>query len=383
MTTLVTPRKPPAAGRRNSTAAWRFIDVTLVASVLALSGFGLLMVYSATRRKVAITGGNPYVFVEKQAVFVALGIAVMIIISLIDYQHFRSFGHILYGATILLLAALIPLGSTRKGTQAWFQFGPFQLQPSEFAKITMIICVALYLASVREDLDSRRIITCLALIGLPLALIYLQPDLGTSLVFIAFLFAMLLVAGARSKHLIMLAAIGVLAIVTVLQLGVLKQYQVDRLTAFLDSSSNTRTSTYNLNQSKIAIGSGGLHGKGLFQGTQTNLSYVPEQQTDFIFTVVGEELGFIGSATLLSLFGIVIWRVWRTAALARDSLGTLLCVGVLGMFMFQIFENVGMTMGIMPITGIPLPFMSYGGSAIIACFAAIGIVLNVHMRRFR
>ncbi|MBV9411997.1 MAG: FtsW/RodA/SpoVE family cell cycle protein, partial [Acidimicrobiia bacterium] len=174
----------------------------------------------------------------------------------------------------------------------------------------------------------------------------------------------------------------VIGMVAVVQLGVLKQYQVDRLTAFANPTNDPQHTAYNLAQAKAAIGSGGLFGKGLFKGTQTNLSFVPEQQTDFIFTVVGEELGFVGAFTLLALFAVVVWRTWRTATLARDLFGTLLCVGILAMFVFQIFENVGMTMGIMPITGIPLPFMSYGGSSTVANFAAVGLVLNVHMRRF-
>lgn len=383
MASTVAPRKPPAAGRSHANAPWRYVDVTLVASVLAICGLGLLMIYSATRRKVELTGGNPYLFMEKQAIFMLVGIAIMICIALIDYQHLRNFALAIYGVSVLMLMALIPLGSTKKGTQAWFQMGPFQLQPSEMVKVAMIVVIAAFAAGHQGEMNSRRLFGLLALAGLPLALIYLQPDLGTALVFIAFLFVMLLMAGAKAKHLAILSAAGLAAIIIVLQLGVLKQYQVDRLTAFLDSSNDTRRSAYNLNQSKIAIGSGGLSGKGLFQGTQTNLSYVPEQQTDFIFTVVGEELGFIGSATLLALYGIVIWRIWRTAALSRDDFGALVCIGILAMFMFQVFENMGMAMGIMPITGIPLPFMSYGGSSVIASFAAIGLVLNVHMRRYR
>jgi rod shape determining protein RodA len=178
-----------------------------------------------------------------------------------------------------------------------------------------------------------------------------------------------------------LGAIGLIGVTAVLHFGALQQYQKDRLTAFLDSKSNV-TATYNLNQSKIAIGSGGVSGKGLFKGTQTNLSYVPEQQTDFIFTAVGEQLGLVGSVLLLSLFVLIVWRTWRAATTARDPTGTLICVGVLAMLVFQTFENVGMTMGIMPITGIPLPFMSYGGSAIVCSFAAVGLVLNVQMRRY-
>jgi rod shape determining protein RodA len=194
--------------------------------------------------------------------------------------------------------------------------------------------------------------------------------------------AVLLVAGTRPRHMAVLALLGITAIVLVVQLGLLKDFQRDRLTAFLDPQSDTQRSSYNLRQSQIAIAAGGVAGRGLFQGTQTNLSFVPEQHTDFIFTAVGEELGFIGGVSLLGFFGVMMWRIWRAAVLSRDQFGRLVCVGVLAMLVFQIFENVGMTMGITPITGIPLPFMSYGGSAMIASFVGIGLVLNVHMRRF-
>jgi rod shape determining protein RodA len=222
----------------------------------------------------------------------------------------------------------------------------------------------------------------LLLAALPMGLIYLQPDLGTDLVIGAIIVGILVVAGARVRHIAVLFLLVAVAMVAVVQLGVLKQYQLDRLGAFLDPKGDTQRAAYNLEQSKTAIGAGGLLGKGLGKGTQTNLSFVPEQSTDFIFTVVGEELGFVGGITLLALFAIVVWRTWRTATLSRDLFGTLVCVGVLAMLVFQIFENVGMTMGIMPITGIPLPLMSYGGSATLGSFAAIGLVLNVHMRRF-
>jgi rod shape determining protein RodA len=179
-----------------------------------------------------------------------------------------------------------------------------------------------------------------------------------------------------------LTLLGLIGVVAVLQLGILKTYQIDRLTAFMDPAGDPQRSAYNLRQSQIAIAAGGMTGKGVFKGTQTNLSFVPEQHTDFIFTAVGEELGFVGATTLLALFAIVLWRTWRAAALAKDEFGTLICVGVLAMLLFQIFENVGMTMGITPIAGIPLPFVSYGGSAMLSCFAGVGLVLNVAMRRY-
>jgi rod shape determining protein RodA len=374
---------PGPSRRANPAAPWHHVDTTLMASVVAIASLGLLMVYSATHKKLEDAGLDSAQYVKKQALFVLLGVGVMILIASIDYRIYRDFAPVIYvGGMTLLLFVLTPLGSTVRGTQAWYQLGPFQLQPSEFAKVMVIICGATYAALQRGEFDGTRVATLIAIVGAPMAVVYLQPDLGTALVFVAILMGLLLVAGARPRHLVVVILLGVVGVVGVFQLGVVKQYQLDRLGAFLDPQHDQRQSAYNLHQSTIAIGSGGLRGKGLFKGSQTNLSYVPEQRTDFIFTVVGEELGLLGSAVLLALFAIVVWRTWRAAALAKDLYGTLVCVGVLGMLVFQIFENVGMTMGIMPITGIPLPFVSYGGSATLASFAGIGLVLNVHMRRF-
>jgi rod shape determining protein RodA len=211
----------------------------------------------------------------------------------------------------------------------------------------------------------------------------LQPDLGTALVFVAVTMGMLLVAGARARHIVVLTAVGVIGVVGILTSDVLEDYQRDRLTNFLGAEeADVQDGGYNSDQSKAAIASGSVNGKGLFEGTQTRLGFVPEQHTDFIFTAVGEELGFVGSATVLGLLALICVRIWRTAQIASDRLGMLICVGVLSMLVFQIFQNIGMTMGIMPITGITLPFMSYGGSSVIASWLAIGLVLNVHMRRF-
>jgi rod shape determining protein RodA len=221
----------------------------------------------------------------------------------------------------------------------------------------------------------------LALIGVPAGLIMLQPDVGSTMVFGAIALGMLVIAGATPRHLVVLFLIATIGIIGVFEGGFIKDYQRDRLTSFA-SGEQKSSAHYNAEQAETAIGAGGFSGAGLFHGTQTKLRYVPYQQSDFIFTVVGEELGFIGGATLLLLYAAMAWRIWRAANVARDTFGTLLCVGVLSMLLFQIFENMGMTMGIMPITGIPLPFLSYGGSSTIAEFAAIGIVLNVHTRRF-
>jgi len=368
--------------RDNAASPWRHVDLSLAGAVLLLSSFGLLMIYSATRSRLEEAGTDPQYYLQRQAMFVAIGLGAMVATSVIDYRKFRDFAPVIYVGTVGLLALVLLFGAENKGQQASFEFGAFQLQPSEFAKVALVVCLAAYVSSVRGEIDGRRMLAILGLAGVPMGMIYLQPDLGTSLVFGAILLGMLLVSGAKARHLVALLVVAVIAVVGVVNLGVLKEYQYDRLTSFLEPEADTDRSAYNLAQSKTAIGSGGITGKGLFQGTQTNLSYVPEQHTDFIFTAVGEQLGLIGSALVLAVFALVAWRTWRSAALAKDVAGTLICVGVLAMLTFQIFENVGMSMGIMPITGIPLPFLSYGGSSTIATFAAIGLVLNVHMRRF-
>ncbi|MEY4008451.1 MAG: hypothetical protein RLZZ467_1518, partial [Gemmatimonadota bacterium] len=341
-----------------------------------------LMIYSATRNGLAGSTGPTY-YLQRQIIFVVLGIGIMVGAILIDYRRMREWAPAIYVVTILLLALVMtPLGSSTLGSQARFSIGPIAIQPSEFAKFAVILIVAAYSAVHRGDLGGRHLMTVLAIVAPSLGLVMLQPDLGTALVIGTIVLAILAVAGAKGRHLAVLALIGITGTVVAVNVGVLKPYQVDRLTAFLDQNGDQQRTTYNLEQSKTAIGNGGVTGQGLFKGSQTSLGHVPEQHTDFIFTAVGEELGFVGAGLLLALFGIVVWRSWRTAALSNDFFGTLLCVGVVAMLAFQIFENVGMTMGIMPITGLPLPFMSYGGSSALVSFACVGLVANVSMRRF-
>jgi len=340
------------------------------------------MIYSATRNGLVGDTGATY-YLQRQVIFVVLGVGIMAGAILIDYHRMREWAPAIYGVTILMLALVItPLGSSTLGSQARFAVGPIAIQPSEFAKFSIILILAAYCAVHRGDLGGRHLVTVLAIVAPSLGLVMLQPDLGTALVIGVVVLAILAVAGAKGRHLAVLALIGITGAVVAVNLGVLKPYQVDRLTAFLDQNGDQQRTTYNLEQSKTAIGNGGVTGQGLFKGSQTSLGHVPEQHTDFIFTAVGEELGFVGAGLLLVLFGIVVWRSWRTAVLSNDFFGTLLCVGVVAMLAFQIFENVGMTMGIMPITGIPLPFMSYGGSSALVSFACVGLVANVSMRRF-
>jgi len=378
--------RPMANFRTNTASPFRHVDLVLVASVLTVSLFGALMVYSTTRGPVP-----PYEsgYLKRVLVFIVLGTGIMAGAALFDYRKLKDFWPFIYGLSIFMLVmVLVPgIGSRTKGTQGWFQLPGFQLQPSELAKLAMIIGFAGLASQFRGDLDNNRVLMLLGICGAPMFFVLLQPDLGTTLVSVAVSFALLAVAGVRGRILGGLALAAILGTTLVLTSGVLKDYQVARLTTYVrqDETAVTKIdeeSRYNLDQSKRAIGAGGLTGQGLFNGSQTRLEIVPEQRTDFIFSAVGEQLGFIGSGVLLALMGTIVWRVWRAAQLARDEFGTLLCTGIMVMLVVQIFENVGMTMGIMPITGIPLPFVSYGGSALLTMFLSMGLVLSVHMRRF-
>jgi rod shape determining protein RodA len=385
-TTYTSTRRaaPGALGtmRRNPASPWRHIDLVLLGSVLAVAALGCLMVFSSTRGRDP-SSFDTY-FLMRQLVFVSAGAVLMLGVTLVDYRRFRELVPLIYaGAVVLLVLVISPLGSERKGAQRWFELGGFQLQPAEIAKLAVILAIAAVLAQFEQEIDLRRLLIVLAVPGLPFVLFMLQPDLGSALVFVAVSMGTLLIGGVRTRHIVALTIVGLIGVGVVLSSGMLEEYQRCRLTSFLDRQEEScEGGAYNQDQSLVAIGSGSVLGKGLFQGTQTRLDIVPEQHTDFIFTAVGEELGFIGSATLLALLSIIAWRIWRTAQLARDPFGTLVCVGVLCMFVFQVFENMGMAMGIMPVTGIPLPFMSYGGSATLASFLAVGLVLNIHMRRF-
>lgn len=367
------------ARHRDMNAAWRHIDVALCVFIALAQILGSILVYSATRLR-----PDPTEYISKHLMFVALGAVAMMVMAAIDYQWLARMGWLVYvGAVGLLGAVLVPgVGSVHKSIRAWFDIGPLQIQPAEIAKVAVIIAVAAYMGS-RSAVRLKELAVALAMFGLPMGLIMLQPDLGTTLVFVVIAVGMLVVAGTPFRYLALLVLVGIVGIVGILQSDTLDAYQKDRLTAFASPDSVSATARYNTERAQEAIATGGLTGKGLFNGPQTKGGFVPEQQTDFIFTVAGEELGFAGSALLIMLLGGVMWRVWRAAQLAHDQVGRLMCVGVLCMFGFHIFENVGMALGIMPVTGIPLPFVSYGGSAIIASYAAAGLVLNVHMRRYR
>jgi rod shape determining protein RodA len=349
------------------------VDGVLVFAVGLVAVMGSFMVYSATRHNPDTDG-----LIFRHIVFVLVGLAMMAGVSLVDYRRVTDWWQVIYGLSIItLVGVLTPLGATINGTSGWYRVGPVSLQPAELAKLGTIIAVAGYLGAA-DRVDLRRLATSLGLLGVPLGITLLQPDLGSALVFVAIAAGMLVVGGVRLRHLLVLVVVGILAVVVLLTSGMLDDYQQDRITSFATPNGQS----YNVTQAQTAISSGGLTGYGYGQGPQTRGGFVPVQESDFIFTVAGEEWGFVGAAILVAALGAMVWRIWRAAQLASDKTGTLLCVGILSMFLFHIFENVGMTIGIMPVTGIPLPFVSYGGSSVMASFVAVGLVQSVHMHRF-
>jgi len=379
------PRRVPAKTRVGENSPVRHLDLPLVGAALGLAVLGLLMIYSSTHRSAAEFGASPTLYLKKQLVFLVLGLIGMVVATVIDYGLAQAYAPIFYlGAVFLLLLVRTPIGSSALGAQRWFQIAGFQFSPSLFSRLAVAGMLAAVLADMKGDLSLRDVCRVVSLAAIPMFLVFIQPDIGTTIILATIMVAQLVVAGTRVRYLVVLALTALVAIVGAFQLHIIKEYQIERLTSFLDSSgtSQSATASYNLQQSEIAIGAGGLTGTGYLRGSQTNLDFVPEQHTDFIFTVVGEELGFAGAALLMVLFAILLWRTYRIAAQARDPFGTYLAAGIAAMFAIQMFVNVGMTMGIMPITGIPLPFVSYGGSALIADFIAIGLLLNIRARRF-
>ncbi len=363
----------------------RHLDPILVVAALLLSGIGLVVIYSARLQALTVQGLPPTTFVSRQGVALLIGLVALAVAAAFDYRHLRGYAAVLYlGALVLLVLTLTPMGTEINGSQRWLIIAGFQLQPSELAKVAVLVSVAALLHERKGEPGLPTIGIGLVLVGVPMVLVFLQPDLGTSLVFIWVAAVLFLVGGVKARYLVGLAIAAGFGVAAALRLELIQSYQLQRITGFLDAGdpSLAQGPVFQTRQSLIAIGSGQFLGKGLLEGTQTSLSYVPENHTDFIFTVVGEEFGFVGAVVVLSLFLLIIWRGLRIAVLAKDLFGTLLAAGVVGIFTLQVFLNVGMTVGIMPVTGIPLPFVSYGGTSLIVWLGMIGLLLNVHMRRF-
>jgi rod shape determining protein RodA len=362
----------------------RRLDWTLALAVSALIGMGALLVWSATKPQLTADGLDPQTYFKKHFMNAAIGVALASVAALVDYRALRTYAPLVYLASCIgLVAVLSPLGSTINGAHSWILLpAGFQVQPSEFAKVAIVVGMAMLLAETRDGEDTPRdidVLLVLALCALPMGLIMLQPDLGTAMVLVFVILGVLAVSGAPLRWIAGLVIAGGL-MGGVVAPHVLSEYQKDRFAAFTNPEFDPRGVSYNTRQARFAVGSGGLTGQGLFQGAQTQGQFIPEQQTDFVFTVAGEELGLAGGSTLIGLLGLVLWRGLRIAARATDAFGRLVAAGVVSWFAFQSFVNIGMTLGIMPVTGLPLPFLSYGGSAMFANLLAVGLLQNVHLR---
>ncbi|MFE1321187.1 rod shape-determining protein RodA [Kitasatospora phosalacinea] len=382
------PRRSSLARALAKDSPLRRLDWIMILAALALSLIGSLLVWSATRGRDSLTHGDPQYFLYRHLTNLVIGIGLCAAVILLGTRRLRTAVPFVYLAVVLLLfAVLSPLGSTINGAHSWIQFGGgFSLQPAEFAKLAIVLGMAVVLSSrvdtgEREFPPTRSVLQSLAVAAFPMAVVMLMPDLGSVMVMVVTMLGVLMASGAANRWVVGLLAGGTAGALAIWKLGVLSQYQIDRFAAFANPSLDPAGVGYNTAQARIAIGSGGLTGMGLFHGTQTTGQFVPEQQTDFVFSVAGEELGFAGALLMIGLLGVILWRACRIARQATDLYGTILAAGAVTWFAFQAFENIGMNLGIMPVAGIPLPFVSYGGSSMFAVWIAIGLLQSVRSQR--
>jgi rod shape determining protein RodA len=352
----------------------RSADPILLVTSLALTAFGILAVYIAgsdDREAYALNQSLGFVF----------GLAAAVPLTLMDYRRLKGYLPLLYGLTVVMLLAVLVMGISAKGAQRWIDIGPVQVQPSEFAKLLVVVVLAGYFSDHRLS-GNMTFLKAVGILSLPGLLVFAQPDLGTALVFGAIFFVMAFVGGAKLYQLGALVISTVAIAVLSLKLGILEEYQIARLTAFLDPTGVTDEG-YQVFQSKLAIGSGGITGKGIDATTLANLGFLPEDHTDFIFSNLAERTGFVGGLLLLGLFFVLVWRMLHVATVSRDRFGVLIAVGIATIFLFHIFVNIGMTMGLMPVTGIPLPFISYGRSNLVISVISLGLLQSVAIRSKR
>ncbi|MCB5906735.1 rod shape-determining protein RodA [Streptomyces pinistramenti] len=366
----------------------RKLDWILLLSCVVLSLIGALLVFSATRNRTELNHGDPYYFLLRHLLNTGIGIALAACTIWLGHRTLRGAIPVLYGLSIVLaLLVLTPLGSTINGSRSWLAIpGGFSLQPAEFVKITIALGMAMILAARvdagdRPHPDHRTVVQALGLAAVPVGVILLMPDLGSVMVLGAIILGVLLASGASNRWILGLLGTGVVGCLAIWQFQLLDEYQIARFAAFANPSLDPAGVGYNTNQARIAIGGGGLTGSGLFHGSQTTGQFVPEQQTDFIFTVAGEELGFLGAGLIIVLLGVVLWRACRIARETGELYGTIVAAGIIAWFSFQAFENIGMTLGIMPVTGLPLPFVSYGGTSMFAVWIAIGLLQSIRVQR--
>jgi len=371
---------------RTTHSFWGFDPILTVAVGLLLI-LGTLLVYAATRDWYAANGLDPQYYLKRHVINIVIGILLAWGTTVIDYRMLRAYTPIVWGLGVSgLTAVLIPgLGSEVNGAQAWIPLpGGFQIQPAELAKISIIVGMSMLLSEYRHENDeptNRDVMQALLIAAIPVGLILLQPDMGTVFIISISVVAMIGASGAPTRWVVGLLLVALLGGFGATKLGVINDYQVKRLQSFVDPNADSQGAGYQLRQARITVGSGGFLGTGLFDGPQTNGRFVPEQQTDFIFTVAGEQLGFLGSGFILLLYLTIIMRAFSIARRSTDAFGRLVCVGVLSWFAFQTFENIGMTLGLMPMTGVPLPFLSYGGSSMFANLIGFGLLQNVYARQ--
>ncbi len=371
--------------RKSRGSVFHGFDPILTGAVALLLVIGTLLVYAATRDWYSRNGMDPQYYLKRHMINIAIGVFLAYGTTVIDYRLLRAYTPFLWGAGVIGLGiVLIGFGSTVNGAKAWIALpGGFQIQPAELAKISIIVGMSMILSERSHDKDeaqSRDVLQALVIAAIPVVLILLQPDMGTVFIISASVVTIIAVSGASSKWVVGLLIVAVLGAFTATKTGVISDYQVKRLQTFVDPTADSHGAGYQLRQARITVGSGGLIGTGLFNGPQTNGRFVPEQQTDFIFTVAGEELGFLGSALIVLLYLLILMRAFSIARRTNDPFGRLVTTGVIAWFAFQIFENIGMTLGLMPMTGVPLPFISYGGSSMFATLIGFGLLQNVHAR---
>lgn len=359
---------------RQRISVWRYFDLPLAAAVILLSAYGVLMINSA------ITGEPNFVGYQfRQAAFTVLGITAMVVLASIDYRYFTSAHWYVYAFFIGLLLLVLVLGQVNNAAQRWIPVGPLLLQPSEFGRTFFAVAFAQFLAVRQRYMNEfRNTILTLVYFGFPMILIFIQPDLGMTILYAVIWFVMMIMAGLPLTHFILLSVSGLAGIVAVFPF--LAEYQLNRITTFIDPSSDPEQA-FNVDQAVISVGSGGWFGKGYMNGTQSQLGFLRVQHTDFIFSMLSEEMGFFfGSALVLLLLGFIMFRILRAAALSPDPAGRYICVGIAGFLFFQTLVNVGMNIRLVPVTGLTLPFVSYGGSSLLSLYISIGVVQSVLMR---
>lgn len=373
--------------RRSYADPFRNIDWILMIAVAMQTTIGVFMVYSATRVKLLNRGVDPYFFTQRQIIWIILGGVALVSIMAVDYARLRGNAEVFYAATLFMLLLVLVVGTVKGGAKLSFDIGPVSIQPSELAKVTTLLLLAGFLADDEtETVSYERFIQSLVIVAIPMLLVVIEPDLGSASVLVACAMGVLLVAGAQVRYIVLITSLAATSLIVGVFTGIVRAYQVRRITAFLKQNTDQADLQKIVRQvrfAKRAIANGGIVGRGYLKGPLTNGAFIPVQSTDFVFSAVGEQFGLIGCTVVLALLGVILWRIFRTATMAKDRLGRFICAGAFTIILWQSFQNIAMTMGLMPVTGVPLPFVSYGGSHTVAVAMFVGLVQNVHMRRFR